>query len=95
MIIVLGVLLALTWFLKNRVNGGAGIGGQRRMQIVEKVSLGQRQCLALIRIDNEEMLVGISPDRIDELGFTRNARIEKASTDGVAMTAANTETGEM
>ena len=65
------------------------------MEIVEKVSLGQRQFLALIRIDNEEMLVGISPDRIDELGFTRNARIDKISTGSPVIRAANTETGEM
>lgn len=69
---VLGGLLAVTWFLKNRLGRTISGGSHKRLQIVERLNIGQHQCLALINIDGDEILVGISPNQITELGLTRN-----------------------
>ena len=84
LIIVLGCLLAGTWFLKKRAFRMGVIGGNRRMQVIERLNLGQRQCLALIRIDGGDMLVGISPERITELGFTRKSGTGQTATQSYA-----------
>lgn len=80
LLIVVGGMLVAMWFLKNRIGRTVGMGGHRRIQVVEKVAVGQRQYLALIRIDNEEIFVGISPERITELGFMRQTGCGKTTT---------------
>lgn len=82
LLVVLGCLLLLTWFLKKRAWGASIIRSQRRMQIIEKLGVGQRQYLALVRIDGEDMLIGISPERITELGFTPTTACEKTVSQG-------------
>ena len=71
LLMVLGGLLAVTWFLKNRLGRTIRAGSHKRLQIVERLNVGQHQYLALINVDGDEMLVGISPNQITELGLTR------------------------
>jgi len=47
---------------KNSQNSG------RRLQIIETVSVGPRQKIALIRVGNHEVLVGITPTQMTSLG---------------------------
>ena len=76
---VLGGLLAVTWFLKNRLGRTIRAGSHKRLQIVERLNVGQHQYLALIDVDGDEMLVGISPNQITELGLTRQQGQGKVS----------------
>lgn len=65
-LLVIGLLaLALVWMKRlQRVPAGKG----RRIQILETHSTGPRQRLVLIRVQGREMLVGMSPGRMDALG---------------------------
>jgi flagellar biogenesis protein FliO len=79
LLIVLGCLMAVTWLMKKRAWGVGGMRSQRRLQIIEKLPLGPRQYLALVRVDGADMLIGISHERITELGCTSAEDFEKAA----------------
>jgi len=65
-LLVIGLLaLALVW-MKRMQSIPSGKG--RRIQILETHSTGPRQRLVLIRVQGREMLVGMSPGRMDALG---------------------------
>jgi flagellar biogenesis protein FliO len=70
LLMVLGGLLAVTWWLKKRFGAGSGIGPRRRLQVTDRLSLGQRQYLMIVRFDNRDMLIGVSPGAISRLDAT-------------------------
>jgi flagellar biogenesis protein FliO len=43
-------------------------GMPRQLQVIEAVSVGPRQKVALVRVGSREVLVGISPAQITALG---------------------------
>lgn len=67
-VLVIVLLVALLWLLR-RMQGIKGLQGlrpvARRLSVVEVLTVGSRQKLALLRLDDREILVGIAPD-----GFT-------------------------
>ncbi len=68
LVLVFGLLGALLWGLKRlqlRVQPGQG---GRRLEVVESLGLGARQKLALVRVGEHEVLLGISPGQIASLG---------------------------
>lgn len=65
-LLVLGLLaLALVW-MKRLQRPPTGKG--RKIEILESHSTGPRQRLVLIRVQGRELLVGMSPGRMDALG---------------------------
>lgn len=68
LVLVFGLLGALLWGLKRlqlRVQPGpAG----RRLQVLDSLSVGPRQKLALVRVGAREVLVGLSPGQMTALG---------------------------
>ncbi len=65
--LVILLLVGLLWALK-RMQGARGIGRQeKRLQVVESMSLGARHKVALIRVDHREVLVGITATQIQTL----------------------------
>ena len=66
--LVIGLLLATLWGLRKLQNGQGFIKRpHQRMQIVESLSVAPRQKIALVRIDDQEIVVGITPHQINIL----------------------------
>ncbi len=67
-LLVLVLLLGVLWLLR-RLQGIKGLQGlrpvARRLSVVEALTVGPRQKLAIVRMDEREVLVGITPH-----GFT-------------------------
>ena len=78
-LLVLALLLAVLWALR-RLQGIKGLQGlrpvARRLAVAEALSVGPRQKIALIRVDEREVLVGLTPN-----GFTLLGQWD-ASTEG-------------
>ncbi len=68
LVLVFGLMGALLWGLKRmQTQMGQTLPG-RRLQIVESVGVGPRQKIALVRVDGQEVLVGLSPGQMTALG---------------------------
>jgi flagellar biosynthetic protein FliO len=65
LIVVLGVLGALAWFLK-RYGPRAGIGNAN-VKVVGSLNLGGRERLLVVEIGNQWIVVGASPGRVNGL----------------------------
>ena len=66
--LVIGLLLALLWALRKLQNGQGFIKRpHQRLHIVESLSVAPRQKIALIRMDDQELLVGITAQNITVL----------------------------
>lgn len=69
MLLVLVLLVGLLWGLKRLQAGALRPGGaSRQLHIIEAVSVGPRQKIALVRVGSREVLVGVSPAQITALG---------------------------
>ena len=61
------VLLGFALYLVRRGLGGSARGTQPRIEVIETRVLGSRQRLMLIRVDDREALVGVTPQSICSL----------------------------
>jgi flagellar protein FliO/FliZ len=66
--LVLVLMAALLWALRRLQSRMNSQNSGRRLQIIETVSVGPRQKIALIRVGNHEVLVGITPAQMTSLG---------------------------
>jgi flagellar protein FliO/FliZ len=64
---VIGLLLALLWTLRKLQNGAMLRKSTHRMHMLETLSVGPRQKIALIQIDGQEVLVGITAQQMTTL----------------------------
>ena len=62
------VLLVVTLIAIKKMGPKMGIAGSKRLQLLEIQNLGGRQKLVLIRVNNEQVLVGVSGQSITKLG---------------------------
>ena len=70
--LVIGLLLALLWALRKLQNGQGFIKRpHQRLHIVESLSVAPRQKIALIRVDDQEVLVGITAQQINLIHTTK------------------------
>jgi flagellar biosynthetic protein FliO len=58
-------MLALLWGLRQLQSKINSQNSGRRLQIIESLSIGTRQRVALIRVGEREVLIGISPTQIN------------------------------
>jgi flagellar protein FliO/FliZ len=66
---VIGLLLALLWALK-KIQSQGGLKkrpSDSRIKILETASVGARQKVMLIRLDDQDVLLGITPAGIAKL----------------------------
>jgi flagellar protein FliO/FliZ len=67
--LVIGLLLALLWGLKKLQLGATLVRRSgARVQVIETVALGTRQKIALVRVDDREVLIGVTAQTICALG---------------------------
>ncbi len=65
--LVLALMAALLWALRRLQSRMNGHNPGRRLQIVESVSVGPRQKIALLRVGDHEVMVGITASQITAL----------------------------
>ena len=66
--LVLALMAALLWALRRLQSRMNSQNSGRRLQIIETVSVGPRQKIALVRVGTHEVLVGITPAQMTSLG---------------------------
>jgi flagellar protein FliO/FliZ len=67
-IVVLVLLAAMLWMLRRMQSMQTAKGGVSRLQVVETISIGPRQKIALLRVDTQMLLVGMSANQFTALG---------------------------
>jgi flagellar protein FliO/FliZ len=65
LILVLGVIFGAAWLLKKFK--GVEVAGKKQLKIVESISLGSKEKIAVIRCGEQFMLLGITPNQISHL----------------------------
>ena len=65
--LVLALMAVLLWALRRLQTRMANQNSGRRLQIVESLSVGPRQKIALIRVGDNEVMVGITASQITAL----------------------------
>ena len=63
-VLVLALMASLLWALRRLQGKMAGHHSGRKLQLLEVLSVGTRQKVALIRVGDREVLIGISPTQI-------------------------------
>jgi flagellar protein FliO/FliZ len=83
--LVIALLLAFLWVLRRYVQGTPAARAQRRVQILEAHSLGPRQRLVLVRVDGEDLLLGMTATEIRTLwpGHAQPGVARPVSTGGI------------
>mgnify|MGYP000429138752 FL=1 len=67
-IFVIGLLLTLLWTLRKLQNGSSLLRkSTQRLQTLETLSVGPRQKIMLVRVDEREILVGITAQQMTVL----------------------------
>ena len=66
-LLVIGLLMATLFFIK-KMGPGISSADNKRMQILEIQNLGGRQKLLLMRVNTDQVLVGVSPQGMTDLG---------------------------
>ena len=103
-LLVLVLLVGVLWLLR-RMQGIKGLQGlrpvARRLSVVEALSVGPRQKLALVRLDDREVLVGITPNGFTLLdkqaapGAAKAAGMSAGAATGVAAGSLRAEDGSL
>lgn len=84
LIVVLGVLGALAWFLK-RYGPKAG-GGSANLRVVGALNLGGRERVLVVEVGNQWIVVGASPGRINALATMPKQESADMSGTGATLT---------
>jgi flagellar protein FliO/FliZ len=92
-VFVIGLLLAMLWTLRRLQNGQGWMRKTaQRLQTLEMMSVGTRQKIMLIRVDDREILVGISVHSMTVLSPWPQNDTDKALHSDLAHIEALTET---
>ena len=68
MLLVLGLLAALLWMLKRMKDLQIQHKGPPMLQVLETISVGPRQKMALVRVGAHQVLVGMTASQFTALG---------------------------
>jgi flagellar protein FliO/FliZ len=89
--IVLALLGALLYALKRMQNGNLLGMGQRRIRVIDSMSLAPRQKVVLVRVKDQDILLGITPQEINTLAsFYLSAEELAADAEAQTNSAENT-----
>jgi flagellar protein FliO/FliZ len=87
-VLVLALLAALLWALRRLQTKIISQNAGRKLQLLEVLSVGTRQKVALVRVGDREVLIGISPTQICAL-TGEMATKSNISTDTLVMPESN------
>ncbi len=73
LVLVIALLLGCNLLFKRKLGSLSRTASQRRMRIVERLAIGHRHSLVLIDVDDERLVLGVTPDRITALANTPQA----------------------
>jgi flagellar protein FliO/FliZ len=76
--LVIALLVLLLWSLRKLQGKMNSHNAGRRLQIVESLSVGTRQKIALIRVGEREVLIGISPTQINGIASWPDGTMQPA-----------------
>ncbi len=65
LIIVLSLFFACIWLMKK--TGTLPINSKETMRVIAGLSLGMREKLVIVQVGNKQLILGISPGKIDNL----------------------------
>lgn len=65
LIIVLAIFAFFIWLL--RKSGNLSFAGKNQLTIVSGLSLGMREKLVLVKVGDKQLLLGVTPGRVDKL----------------------------
>lgn len=80
--LVVALLVGLLWALKRLQGAQAFARREQRLRVVESMAMGARLKIALVRCDGHELLVGITPTQITQLGTWRAVDSASLPADG-------------
>lgn len=81
LVLVLGLIFAIAWLMR-RFGQGTLMGGQH-MKVVSSLPLGPREKLLLVDVGGEQLLLGVTPGRINCLhSFNTPVVPTEVSSDG-------------
>ncbi len=66
LVIVWAAVMAMRWYVR-RTTGVTGGGGGRQLQVLETRVLGPNRSLHLVRLGGRAVLLGVTPERINQL----------------------------
>ena len=89
LVLVLGILLGLAWFLKRY--GPRGMGGGANVKLVGALNIGGRERIMVVEVGDQWIVVGASPGRVNALATM--PRQEGAHLDGQHATLAAQQPG--
>ncbi len=75
---ILLLIFALAWMMKKMQLNPNGQNGL--IQIVSAISVGQRDRIALIQVGEEQILVGLSPGKIEKLHRLKTPLVQQQPT---------------
>ncbi|MFC5547973.1 flagellar biosynthetic protein FliO [Massilia aerilata] len=90
LIVVLGVLGALAWFLKRY--GPKAMGGAAGLRVVGSLNLGGRERLLVVEIGNQWIVVGASPGRVNALATMPKQESADMASAGATLAQGETTT---
>ncbi|MFZ2738517.1 MAG: flagellar biosynthetic protein FliO [Burkholderiaceae bacterium] len=67
-VLVLLLLAALLWTLRRMKTLQSSQGGERKLHVIETISVGPRQKIALLQVANHQVLIGMSATQFTALG---------------------------
>lgn len=72
--LVLVLLLTMLWVLRRLRSMQIAKGGMSKLEIVETISVGPRQKIALLRVEQHMLLIGMSANQFTALGQWQQAK---------------------
>ncbi|MCQ8104998.1 flagellar biosynthetic protein FliO [Methylomonas sp. SURF-2] len=65
LLLVLGLFGTLIWLL--RKSGSLSFAGRSQLSVISGLSVGVREKLVLVKVGDKQLLLGVTPGRIDKL----------------------------
>ena len=72
--LVFVLLLTMLWVLRRLRSMQIAKGGMSKLEIVETISVGPRQKIALLRVEQHMLLIGMSANQFTALGHWQQAK---------------------
>jgi flagellar protein FliO/FliZ len=73
LMLVVVLLLGCNLLFRRKFGSFARSDGQRRLRVVERLSIGHRHSLVLVDVGDKQLVLGVTPDRITNLDTSSHA----------------------